>query len=104
MKLQARAIEAAEVYLESKGLEIIGNDGEFIFAEGVALIVIAQVNVVEEFGSIYELDRPKFEKRGMQFLKDNPEYVNRLLRFDEISLVVCGSNRAMLRHLVNCLG
>lgn len=116
--LEERAYKAAVRYLERKGYEILeehwkslndevlivareGNYGPLVFCE-------VQASDKKEDGMMREDDseerRNKLEKSVSEYLeqnKENEELCDISVRFDCISMLVIGEDRALLRHHMN---
>lgn len=102
-----KAITASVNFLKNHDYEIIGT--EFgTYADIIALdendsIVFCKVSV--RYGEFAEdvVKRNHREMDMIKFFKENPEFVNYEVRFDDIDLVVVSENSAVLRHHINCL-
>ncbi len=114
--LQERAIEAAMRFLCRQGYEII-DDGFFSPSDQVNFVakdgdftVFCQVRVRgagEGMPSPEEARRSDMEQSAVKWLSahtDDPDLIDKPIRFDAISLVAVGDHQAMLRHHINCLG
>ena len=109
MKLQNRAVEAAKRYLVHKGYEILeigwkcfAGEMDIIAKDGNSLVladVICQEPGNLEFSDEHNSDdkRKRFEKIALAFLSER-DFLDMAVRFDVISLVTLGTDRAMLRH------
>lgn len=118
-ELKQKAIRAAERFLERCGYEVL--DTEWVSEDGGAVdiaalddgtVVIcdvkASVDVTKGMPSdATEASRERMEVSATRWLdanRDNPELVNVPVRFDTISMLVIGEDRAFLRHHINCFG
>lgn len=111
-KLSARGEEAAARFLERRGYEILErnwkcNAGEVdIIAKDDDWLVFVEVktrrNTDQGFPNeaVTERKRERFEKIAIAYLTER-NYVDLPIRFDIVSLVVIGKDKAMIRHHIN---
>ena len=113
--LNEKAIEATARFLERKGCEVIDrrwegpegvgsidlvavDDGELVFVDVVAR------RSTDGFPEAH-IGRELREILAAKWLGEHgEEYCNVSIRFDDVAMMVMGSNRALLRHHVNCFG
>ena len=113
--LNEKAIEATARFLERKGCEVIDrrwegpegigsidlvavDDGELVFVDVVAR------RSTDGFPEAH-IGRELREILAAKWLGEHgEEYCNAPIRFDDVAMMVMGSNRALLRHHVNCFG
>lgn len=116
-EMNERARKAAGRYLELKGMEILdrnwsreGMAGRIdLIADDAGTLVFATVSVsstAEDAGFREEpLSREQAELLAATWLGEHPDAeVDVPVRFDRLALLICGGDRAMLRHYVNVLG
>ena len=113
--LNEKAIEAAARFLERKGCEVtdrrwegpegIGpidlvavDDGELVFVDVVARRSTAGFPEAHIGRELREILAAKW------LGEHGEEYCNQPIRFDDVAMMVMDSNRALLRHHVNCFG
>lgn len=111
--LKERAIKATKLFLERCGYEVVEtgwecpagaidvvatDDETLVFVE-VSVRDAAEGGFPEGSGS---KDRGRRETTAIAYLADQ-EGVDRPVRFDNVSLVVFGKNKAFLRHHINAL-
>ena len=113
--LNEKAIEAAARFLERKGCEVIDrrwegpegvgsidlvavDDGELVFVDVVAR------RSTDGFPEAH-IGRELREILAAKWLGEHgEEYRDVAIRFDDVAMMVMDSNRALLRHHVNCFG
>ena len=96
---------AAERYLTITGRHIIYNDflDRFIVMEddeGLALVDVF-LKTDDMFGGFPALKRDVFEDAIRKFFLQEHEPVDVPVRYDTIELIVCGEDRALVRHHIN---
>ena len=118
-KMQERAITASEKFVTRRGYEVL--DTNWSPEEGIAIDLVA-----DDDGTIVFIDvnaregidkgmpeenisgkRERMEIAAAKWLaehSDDDRFVDVTIRFDIISMLVIGSDRALLRHHINCLG
>lgn len=117
-KLREKALRAAETFVHHRGYEIL--DTGYRLEDGGQLDIVAKENGELVFIEVLmEVDskkgfpehkcdsasRARKESAAIQWLSDHPETTTgTAFRFDVISLVVIGDDRALARHFVNALG
>lgn len=104
--LQERAVKAAKTSLVNKGYEIVGSTERGPVAIDEDCLVFTSV-LVRVMGSSdgFATDMSSRKQRELEacmWLAEHPDYTMPI-RFDEVSLLVLGDDRAMLRHHINCL-
>ena len=112
-----RARKAARRYLELQGYEIVdsnwSNDAiagkvDLVANDGGTIVFVAiSVGGLERDAGFREepLSREQAELLAATWLGEHPDAGTDVpVRFDRISVLVVGEDRAMLRHTVNCLG
>ena len=111
--LKERAIKATKLFLERRGYEVIETGWECpagaidVVATDDEALVFVEVSVRDAAeGGFPEgsgpKDRGRRETAVIAYLADH-EGVDRPVRFDNVSLVVFGENKAFLRHHINAL-
>ena len=111
--LADKGVKAAVKYLNLRGFEIVERD--YVCSEGsfdiVALdddaLVFIDVHIRKNgladindaFGK-----RAKSERIAACYLADNPDATDMPVRFDRIDMHVVASDRALIRHAINCFG
>lgn len=111
-ELGMRGEDAATRFLYGRGYEIIDRNWE-CFAGEVDIIardkdclvfveVKTRTNCEKGFPSeaVDAKKREKYEKIALAYLANN-EYLDITLRFDVVSIVVVGPDRALIRHHIN---
>lgn len=114
-RLAARANKAAAKFLDRRGYKVLARDwichagSANIIAKDEDTLVFVQViacsKVSKGFPSerVNHAKRDRFEKIAAAYLQENP-LEDTTVRFDVISLLVLGPDRAFLRHHVNAFG
>lgn len=116
-KLRDRALQAAERFVEHRGYDIIGTryeteSGEqidIVAEDGDALVFIdvkARRDASNGFPKerMTNASREKRELAAIQWFKsEGMDFRDRPIRFDNISLVTLGTDRALIRHTVNAM-
>jgi len=116
--LKDRALRAAERFLGHRGYDVVGTaykfqDGgqiDIVAEDGDALVFIdvkARRDTDKGFpsDSITGRTRERREKAAVQWFKsEGMGYRDRPFRFDNISLLVLGADRALIRHTINAMG
>lgn len=114
-KLHKRGVEACKRYLEMRGYEIVEQGwscehaagGFDLVADDHGCIAFAQVAIstLKDCGfREAPMSREQAEFLSALYLGERPEYVDRQFRFDRLSLMVVGEDRAVIRHHVNVFG
>lgn len=111
-KLQKKALKASATFVECKGLDILDSDpgggcAGLVALDDGALVFIHVVCSASEDGRFPEepADREAAEKAAAEWLReheDAPADVS--VRFDEITLILIGKSRALLRYHTDALG
>ena len=111
--ITSRAHEAIRRYLKMKGFEVLedgwahGQDAvDFIARDGDDALVFVVTQVRDNVGEgIPEISRERksFERIAAAYLA-NSDVTDCTVRLDTVSLLVIGSDRALLKHRVNALG
>lgn len=114
-ELGARGEDAAVWYLKRRGYEIIARNWTCVAGEADIIALCDEAIVFVEVKTrsstdmgmpeeaVGEKKRSRYEKIAALFLADY-DIVDVQVRFDIISLVVIGSNRALVRHHINAFG
>ena len=116
--LKDRALRAAERFVGHRGYDIVstayklqdGGQIDIVAEDGDALVFIdvnARRDTNEGFpsDSITERTRERREKAAMQwFRSEGTGYRDRPIRFHNISLLVLGADRALIKHTINAMG
>lgn len=114
--LSEKARRAACQHLEQRGYTVLDASRDFpaggkgIVAEDGDALVFASVRVRDDVGRGFppeveaEQRRTRYEAAALAYLAEHDDIDSRPVRFDDIALVVLGSDRAMLRHHINVLG
>lgn len=112
--LEARGIEAAARFLDHQGYDILekfpthqtGWPDIVADDDGTLVFVKIRIRANASGGMPCEGDtdtmRESFERAAAEYLAAN-DYVDMPLRFDVISLLVIGDDKAMIRHHINAL-
>lgn len=108
--LYYKGIEAAKRYLEVRGFEIYEVDPDNI----MQIVAYNDEEDCLHFIHVFTKDdmnfnepesvkptRSDIENKILHFTTDNSDFVNCNIQFDEISIVVVGEHRALLRHYHN---
>ena len=114
-ELKNRAIEAASTYVTLRGFEVLdekwGIPEQEVKIDLVARdeddIVFIDVKARADGDSLPDenIDRKRLESVAARWLATHPEESeNVTVRFDAISMLVIGNDRALLRHHINVLG
>lgn len=113
-ELHSRGCDAACRYLERQGYEIVDRGWECpagtadIVAYDDGALVFIRVRAVSDLDAgmasegIGPEARNRWEKIAGWYLRDH-DHPNRSVRFDVVSILVLGGERALLRHYVNAL-
>lgn len=116
--LKEKSIQASKRYLEHRDYEVL--DINYPVMNGAEIDIVAK----DENGIIFvdviangngedglprentsEVSREVHEQAAIEWLKSHPEEgIDVPIRFDIIALVVVGSDRALIRHHINCFG
>lgn len=119
LELKEKAVRAAGTFLARRGYEVLGTewkseDGgviDVVARDGDAIVfcdVVARRGLDKGMpGDGGEASRERREIDAARWLgerADDPDLVDVTIRFDSISMLVVGEDRALLRHHVNCLG
>lgn len=114
-ELKHRAVKAASMFLERRGLEIIETEwscelgGIDIVAKDDDALVFTCVTCRDAAESGLPKDdisddrREKLERIAAKFL-ETFEGIDVVIRFDLISMLVLGTDRAFIRHHINAFG
>lgn len=117
--LQERAIKAAEMFVERRGMEVL--NAEWKSEDGGAIDLVALENEAVVFIDVnahsgadkgmpeenIPAARERMEVNAAKWLAENADderFVNVSIRFDIISRLVLSGDRALLGHHINCLG
>ncbi len=110
--LGARGEEAAARFLDRRGYEIVERNwtcfaGEAdIIARDEDTLVFVEVKTRKDCGhgfpseAVTAAKREKYEKIALAFLSEH-EFTDLPVRFDVVSIVVIGPDKAMIRHQIN---
>ena len=111
--IDAKAMKGIKSYLERRGFEILeerwahGSDAiDFIASEEDNLVFIGcqlRRNSGEGFPE-EALDRGSLERLAAAYLAEHLDSGDCTVRFDVVSMLVLGNDRALLRHHRNALG
>ena len=94
-------------YLELRGYHVIDNDYhgyvviEDDYENAIAFVKSFIVKDRLDKVKIKSATRHDFEKTICNFLKDNAEYVDMDVRYDEVILSVISNDRGIVKHYVN---
>lgn len=112
----AKVNEASSKYLSRRGYEIIeepwkDNDGllpvDLVVRDDDTVVFVRTKGRKAEEGRFFDddgLDRSKLEAFAIDwFEKNQDDYADCPFRFDVVSMVVIGADKALLRHHVNAL-
>lgn len=102
--LKTRARAAAVRYLEMQGKEVLDDDFEkyIVFKDGDMLVFSTVKVKTDNLAPVNKGGRRRFERVAAEYLQSHP-CVTGGLRLDELSMVVVGEDRALLRHAVNVI-
>lgn len=112
--LNAKAKQAAESFLSRRGYDILDDGWEDpsgivdIVAREGDVLVFAGVTVTRDSSRGFprersdEACRAAREASALAYLAEH-DVTDMTVRFDTVSLVVLGSDRALVRHHINCL-
>lgn len=110
--IDTKAMKGIKDYLERRGFEILeerwahgGDTIDFIANEEDALVFIScqlRQNSGEGF-SEEALDRGSLERLAAAYLTEHLDSGDCAVRFDAVSMLVLGEDRALLRHHRNAL-
>ena len=114
-ELENRAIKAASMFVARRGYEVLdeewGTPEQEIKIDLVARdendIVFIDVKARAHGDSLpdEDIDRKRLESVAARWLASHPDQAEDVtIRFDAISLLVIGEDRALLRHHINVLG
>ena len=114
-ELKNRAIQAANAFITRRGYEVLdeewGTTQEDLRVDLIAkdenAIVFIDVKARANGDSLPEesIDRKRLEQVAAQWLAAHPDAGSDItVRFDAISMLVIGEDRALLRHHINVLG
>ena len=115
-EFEEKVQKASERYLEHRGYEIIESKWEspegtgtidIIAKDEDGTIAFIDVEATKEKTSFPEahFTRENAETLAAEYLKDAPaDVIDCCIRFDVLAMVVLGSDRALIRHHINCLG
>jgi len=113
-ELENRAIKAASMFVARRGYEVLDEEWGIpeqevkidLVARDMDDIVFIDVKARAHGDSLpnEDIDRRRLESVAAKWLAAHPEEVDVTVRFDAISLLVVGENRALLRHHINVLG
>lgn len=113
-----KSIDASRKYLEHRGYDILdegylamdGNRIDIVAKDGDAIVfvdVIARESCESSFPreDTSERARETHERAAIMWLAEHAdEGPDVQVRFDVVSLLVLGSDRALIRHHINCFG
>lgn len=112
--LNAKAKQAAESFLSRRGYDILDDGWEDpsgivdIVAREGDVLVFAEVTVTRDSSRGFPRERSDEgcraarEASALAYLAEH-DVTDMMVRFDTVSLVVLGSDRALVRHHINCL-
>lgn len=115
-ELKNRAIQAAEIFVTARGYEILDSEnGQAeedlrydLVAQDEDTVVFITVKARMGGDSLPEesTDRKALEAGAAAWLKTHAAELDAdvHIRFDAISMLVIGDDRALVRHHINCLG
>ena len=111
--IDTRAKKGIRVYLERRGFEILekswahGGDVADFIARDVDDLVFVSCQVTQNSGEGFleeGADRAALERLAAAYLAEHLDFEDVLVRFDVVSMLTVGENRALLRHHLNALG
>jgi putative endonuclease len=105
-KLNERAMVAVKRYCENQGYEVLEVfEDSLVVKDGKELVFCeVQVRAYGDSLPIEDMDRGRWESLAALYLAEHPECCDVPVRFDNFSLLVVGTDRALLRHHINALG
>ena len=114
-ELENRAIKAASMFVTRRGYEVLDEEWGIpeqeiqidLVARDEDDIVFIDVKARAYGDSLpdEDIDRKRLESVAARWLASHPEQAEDVtVRFDAISLLVIGEDRALLRHHINVLG
>lgn len=111
LNLKEKAIAASVRFLEARDYEVLATEWETADGSGIVDIVaqdeeplvFIDVTVVEGATGFPDPNATRGEREilAAKWLAENCEEMNVHVRFDSISMMVVGDNKALLRHHVN---
>lgn len=118
-ELKQKAIKTASTFLTRRGYEVL--ETEWTSEDGGSVDVVALEKGTIVFCDVEarrgcdkgmpaeggEASRQRMEVNAARWLGEHagdPDLVDVTIRFDNISMLVVGEDRALLRHHINCLG
>lgn len=114
--LNLKATKAASRFLEHRGYEVLetgwkcpAGTSDIVAEDGDVLVFVdvsARSSVDRGFptDSCSQETRARREMVALAYLSEHPDVTERLIRFDNVALLVVGPDRAMVRHHTNVLG
>lgn len=114
--LNLKATKAASRFLEHRGYEVLETGWKCpagtsdIVAEDGDVLVFVDVSARSSIDRGFPTDscsqetRARREMVALAYLSEHPDVAERLIRFDNVALLVVGPDRAMVRHHTNVLG
>lgn len=114
--LNLKATKAASRFLEHRGYEVLETGWKCpagtsdIVAEDGDVLVFVDVSARSSIDRGFPTDscsqetRARREMVALAYLSEHPDVTERLIRFDNVALLVVGPDRAMVRHHTNVLG
>ena len=114
-ELKNRAIQAANTFVTRRGYEVLDEEWGTpeeetridLVAKDEDAIVFINVRARANGDSLPDenIDRKRMESNAARWLAEHPDAGSDVtIRFDTISMLVIGEDRALLRHHINCLG
>lgn len=114
-ELKNRAIQAANTFVTRRGYEVLDEEWGTpeeetridLVAKDEDTIVFINVKARANGDSLPDenIDRKRLETTAARWLAEHPDAgADMTIRFDAISMLVIGEDRALLRHHINCLG
>ena len=109
---KTKAMAGIRTFLEHRGFEIVEDGWESgkvsvdFIARDEDDLVFVNCNVYGDTGEGFPEDKPNraaCEKAAAAYLSQNSELEQTMIRFDIVSMLVLGNDRAMVRHYRNAL-
>ena len=101
--LQDRAVKAAARFLEVRGYETLATGWKSPETRG-AIDLVARDPESDDLVFVDVSARPTMELLAVSWLAENDFAESVGVRFDKISMIVVGEDRALLRHHINAFG
>ena len=114
--IESRVIKAAARYLTNHGYEIIDTLNDTQLEDVCNLVALTNdkseviflnlsyTSIAEDLDKGEEPTRQQFEQAAVKWLVSGiADTADKEIRFDSMRLVIMGSDRALIRHRINCI-